>query len=342
MNQLGDYRHRLSLLQQWRCTQTVRGISLLLLSLAACLLLLMFGFAFMNKTDVITCRTVPVTATTLQSHVPLSAILNSNWLASPNDTFFFPPSPIHLTWPPRRLLDLQCQLWNQSHWKCDEHFQPATRLLLERLLSIPGNQTSSPKMEILLNSEKFQSLQSSSETSKAPLMSDGSWMESLFVPKEFLFFHLNQVRRNSLHFSSRLSCTYSYQRLDQLFDCYPPGACEYKLFALRHLAVFQMGLAWFAYGSLGTRPEVQIEARRIQLRRDKHLLHTLRHAQAMLLMLNGFCFLVHGLVPLATPLVYIAVHFFQIALHSARMFSVGLIALQYLVFTLCGMVLRSI
>lgn len=359
MNQLGNYRHRLTLQQQWRCTQLVRSLSAVLFTLATALLILMFGFAFMQTPDVITCRSLPSNhnpslnrqlipfSQAIAASFPdelISSLAGAPTLTAADDLSSTAPSlaaqsqgmvnSLPLLWPPKVLQTMHCIQLNDSDWNCAELFSSAAQTFLHQLHNI--SLTTSQRMN-------WSAIQQTARTwYKSPMQFNGEWIESRRISSGLLSFHMMQLRRSNYQYGFRLHCSHSYQALDNLFDCHPPVACEYKLFALLHLAVFQLGVAWFACGSLSLRMRAPPEVRFQQLRRDKHLLNTVKHAQALLLLVNSFCFLVHGLVPLATPLLYAAVYYLHMKLSIARLLSISIIVLQYILFIICGVVLRSL
>jgi hypothetical protein len=337
--------------------------------MSAALLLLMFSFAFMQTPDVITCRSLPSASfnsnslplhpksTSLQNEltsVSAASFLSSTTFSAANGDLSV--SSLPPLWPPKVMRTMHCAQKNNSDWQCHELFSSAAPLFLQQLRnssdqSASGRSTATTrtvavtgKADQLIGDKpiNWTAIEQTVESwYKFPKMFKGEWVEQVQISNDLLSLHMIQLRRSNYQYGFRLHCSHSYQSLDNLFDCRPARACEYKLFALLHLAVFQLGVAWFACGSLSYPFNLPPEVRFQQQRRDKHLLHTLKHAQALLLLVNAFCFLVHGLVPLATPLLYVGVYYLRMQVSLARTLSMIIIAVQYVLFTLCGVVLRS-
>lgn len=346
MNQLEDYRHRLTVLQQWRCTQIVRILSAVLFTISFSLLLFMFLFAFIKTPDVMTCRSI-ATKNQYPHHLLSSSSTSVKPLlySSPNESnvsqtiHYFVERSLPSLWPPKVLQSMQCEQSNESVWFCHELFTSAARQFMFQLFNSTVNRRSTSQPSVF----DWKAIEKNVKSwYQSPMLFDGEWTERVVVASELFPMHLIQLRRSNFQYGFRLHCSHSYKALDNLFDCRPASACDYKLFALLHLAVFQLGIAWFACGSLSLEWNVRPEARFEQYRRDKHLLNTLKHAQALLMIVNAFCFLVHGLVPLAAPLLYFSVYYFNMQISLARTLTLSIIVIQYILYTVCGVVLRSL
>lgn len=134
-----------------------------------------------------------------------------------------------------------------------------------------------------------------------------------------------------------LSCMMHFKSIDKLFVCIFEITCKYKLFAVLHFVLLEILINWFVMSTI-RKDFIPIRNGFINSRNNfshnHKILRILRYCQSVLILTNGLCYVLYGIVPLCLPFAYLIINYLQKDRLYVEFVNIIIIALKYLLFVL--------
>ena len=149
--------------------------------------------------------------------------------------------------------------------------------------------------------------------------------------------YLNDQQKNAFGHNFILNCAISFKSIDKLFNCWIKFTCNYKVFILLHSILFELGMNWFICATL--KKDLLLNQNNFinfhsHLVRNYKVMNILRYCQSLLILVNGFCYFLYGILPLALPFAYFIINTFNQDRFYVECVNLFIISLKYFVFLL--------
>lgn len=149
--------------------------------------------------------------------------------------------------------------------------------------------------------------------------------------------YLNNQQKNAFGRHFILNCAIYFQSIDRLFNCWIRFTCDYKMFIMLHSILFELGMHWFIGNTL--KKEFTLNRNSLinfhySLARHQKIISILRYCQGLLILVNAFCYLLYGILPLSLPFAYWIVNTFKQDRAYVEWVNLAVILLKYLTFLL--------
>lgn len=149
--------------------------------------------------------------------------------------------------------------------------------------------------------------------------------------------YLNNNQKKAFGHNHILNCEIHFKNIDRLFNCWIHFTCEYKLFIILHSILFELGMNWFICTTL--KKDFILNQNsflnfQVSLVRNFKVMNILRYCTCLLILLNGFCYFLYGILPLALPFAYFIINVLKADRIYVEYVNLAIISTKYLIFLL--------